>query len=119
MGEVRVRVELGELKRASAVRWLVQQLRLDVRTAIAGHLEGQGVILERLWPPGWFYWLDRSKSVFISRCSDPPIIDADQRDQPWNYFVEAVIPNGFGAWSPGQSATATDFYHESKLQGIP
>jgi|SRR3954447_16044141 len=120
MGEIRVRVELGSLRLASAIRWYIQPLPLDVRTAIAGYLEGPGVVMERAWPPGWFHWLDAPvKSVFISRCSDPPTVWSEYRDQPWNFFVEAEIIGGLGASSSGQRAIATDFYHESKLQSLP
>ncbi len=114
--ERRISVDLGELSRPSAVLWAVQQLPdLAVRNAIVGYLEDPGILLERTWPPSWFYWLDSGKRVFIARCGEPPAVDAEHRDQPWNYFVEAEIAGGFGNWTRAQVAIATGFYHESLM----
>jgi hypothetical protein len=115
---LRARVDLGELKNPAAVQWQVvkQVADLPVRAAILGYLERPGVLLDRATPPGWFYWLDDVKRIFIARCADPPTEDSEHRDRPWNYFVEAEIAGGFHFWSKAHGAVATDFYHEARLR---
>ena len=116
MAEQRIAVDLGWLSRPTAVRWAVEQLPdLGVRTAILGYLEDPGILLGRDWPPGWFFWLDGDKRVFVARCGEPPAVDPPFRDKPWNFFVQAELPEGWPKRRRARPAKAQAFYHESEL----
>lgn len=75
----------------------------------------QGVELDRKDPPEWFQWLNDEKTVFHTRCADPPTNDQAIQDdgyQPYNYFIRAKLSRSiFGKLS----AQGQDFYHDTDM----
>src|SRR2546423_1664918 len=105
-------VDLGDLLNPASPRFQIGRIRNElIRTTIEGYLENVGVEIDRSDPPGWFQWLV-SRTVFHTRCADPPEPSApDDGWQPFNYFIRVRLSDNILR----KRAVGEDFYHESSL----